>query len=174
MKILKINLHSIVDVITNSSTQIYVQFNESALTTLKDLVNHFLKLTNSEYEVDDLFGFELESEALKDSRLEYIKKILQESDKRFNKMDWSTINKEAIEYYDNILLLPINDRPIWWNVEFLMEQDENLRFCETDDEWPRSDINVLCYPKKDINELKEIANIFSNLQALLSAEESER
>lgn len=62
MNRLVIRTHSVVDVITNSSTVIYSQADEGTITSVKDLVNALLKIGGSELTADDLFEFKLDSE----------------------------------------------------------------------------------------------------------------
>jgi hypothetical protein len=59
MKTLKIKIHSVVDVITNSSTTIYTQADEGTISSVKDMVNALLKIGGSELTADDLFTFSL-------------------------------------------------------------------------------------------------------------------
>lgn len=55
-------IHSVVDVITNSSTVIYTQATESTIKAFKDLTNALLKIAGSDANADDLFEFSLEPE----------------------------------------------------------------------------------------------------------------
>ena len=55
-----IKIQSVSDVITNSSTEIYVEATEHTLNGIKNIVNSILKSVNSEYTADDLFEFSLE------------------------------------------------------------------------------------------------------------------
>lgn len=54
-----IKIQSVSDVITNSSTEIYVEATEHTLNGIKNIVNSILKAVNSEYTADDLFEFSL-------------------------------------------------------------------------------------------------------------------
>lgn len=54
-----IKIHSFVDLITNSSTEIYVEADESTITTIKELINNLLKLGGSKLTADELFEFSL-------------------------------------------------------------------------------------------------------------------
>jgi hypothetical protein len=56
---LTIPMHSFVDLITNSSTEIYIQASEKTIESIKALVNNILKLGNSDVTCDDLFTIEL-------------------------------------------------------------------------------------------------------------------
>lgn len=57
-----IRIQSIVDVITNSSTEIYVVATDYTLDRIKDIVNAVLEIGESDLTADDLFTFELEDE----------------------------------------------------------------------------------------------------------------
>ena len=67
---LKINIHSVIDIITNSSTEIFVSANYSSINTIKTLINHFLKLSKSDKTCDDLFEISINSEGFN----EYLEK----------------------------------------------------------------------------------------------------
>jgi hypothetical protein len=56
-----IPIHSFVDLITNSSTEIFVEANAETVKTVKALVNELLKIAASELKADDLFNFELKT-----------------------------------------------------------------------------------------------------------------
>lgn len=62
MESLKIKVHSVVDVITNSSTVIYTQADEGTIKSLKEMINALLKIGGSELTADDLFTFELDAD----------------------------------------------------------------------------------------------------------------
>ena len=56
---LTIPIHSFVDLITNSSTEIYVEATESTVSAIKELVNSLLKAGGSTLTCDDLFTISL-------------------------------------------------------------------------------------------------------------------
>jgi hypothetical protein len=56
---ISIRLHSFADLITNSSTSIYVAASESTIKSVKEIVNSVLKIGGSTLTADDLFTFEL-------------------------------------------------------------------------------------------------------------------
>lgn len=66
MRQLKIRVHSVIDIITNSSTEIFVSANYSSIEAIKRLINHFLKMTNSDKTCDDLFEITIDSEGFTD------------------------------------------------------------------------------------------------------------
>ena len=59
--------HSIVDLITNSSTQIYVEASESTIKALRELISNILKMGGSTKTCDDLFTIELNPNDIKES-----------------------------------------------------------------------------------------------------------
>jgi len=58
-KIIRIPIHSFVDVITNSSTTIFVQVHDNTIQYAKDLINAFLEMAKSDKTADDLFEFKV-------------------------------------------------------------------------------------------------------------------
>jgi hypothetical protein len=58
MKKIRINLHSYVNLITNSSTEIYT-YQSSSVEPLKELVNEMLKVFDSDKTFDDIFSVEV-------------------------------------------------------------------------------------------------------------------
>jgi hypothetical protein len=54
-----IPLHSVVDVITNSSTVIYTGTQESAKSAMRSIINHILKQAGSDQEALDLYNIEV-------------------------------------------------------------------------------------------------------------------
>jgi len=54
-----LNLHSVVDLITNSSSEIFVSASKKTVTAIKDTINNILKLGGSVATCDDLFDIKL-------------------------------------------------------------------------------------------------------------------
>ena len=54
-----IKIHSFIDLISNSSTEIYVAANEHTIQAVKEIINGILKVGNSKFTCDDLFMVEL-------------------------------------------------------------------------------------------------------------------
>jgi len=59
MKSLRIPLHSFVDLITNSSSEIFVQAHDKTIVAVKEVINNLLKGVGSDKTADDLFTIEL-------------------------------------------------------------------------------------------------------------------
>jgi len=78
MKELKIKVHSIVDLITNSSTEIYVYAGDYTLKSVKELIDSLLEIGGSIKKADDLFTFELSEE--NDSTRSLIVKAINEDE----------------------------------------------------------------------------------------------
>lgn len=55
----KLTVHSLVDLITNSSTQVYVEATESSIKALRELISAILLMGGSNKTCDDLFSIEL-------------------------------------------------------------------------------------------------------------------
>jgi len=53
-------VHSFVDLITNSSTELYIEATEKTVESIKDLVNKILSLGGSKLTCDDLFTVEID------------------------------------------------------------------------------------------------------------------
>jgi hypothetical protein len=59
MKKITLYVHSFVDLITNSSTEIYIAATESTIEGIKNIINNILSLGGSKFTADDLFEFSL-------------------------------------------------------------------------------------------------------------------
>jgi hypothetical protein len=64
MKNIVIKIHSFVDVITNSSTSIYVESSESSVKMTKELIAKLFKASNINKSVDELFDIYIEADDL--------------------------------------------------------------------------------------------------------------
>lgn len=53
-----VKIQSVSDVITNSSSEVFVIYDQEGIDTIKTLVNSILKLSKSEYSCDDLFDIQ--------------------------------------------------------------------------------------------------------------------
>ena len=93
MKAITIKIQSFVDVITNSSTTVYIMATKYTIDHLKMLVNAFLESIGSELTADEMFDFELEDEDLlvtpKDEKYTTVAKLLQ------NAVDFWDIDAET-------------------------------------------------------------------------------
>jgi|GEM_PF-5269719 len=78
MKTLKIAVHSLVDVITNSSTVIYVQVHDKTVKFMKEFIDYFLKKSGSKKTADQLFEFKMEMDP--DLKSDRISDIMDEED----------------------------------------------------------------------------------------------
>lgn len=65
-----IPIHSFVDLITNSSTEIYIQATTKTVESVKEIINNLLKVNGSSYTADDLFEISLFNSSLAD-RIEW-------------------------------------------------------------------------------------------------------
>ena len=62
MNKLVIPIHSFVDLITNSSSETFISYDESSINAIKELVNSLLKTAGSALTSDDLFDITIEDE----------------------------------------------------------------------------------------------------------------
>jgi len=100
---IKIKPHSIVDVITNSSTVVYVQTHDNTIKYAKELVNTLLKVAGSDKKAEDLFDFYFDVD-----REEEIEKLIGEEQfrddnviKAFKKLDNKLTEKKLEDMEDD-------------------------------------------------------------------------
>ncbi len=60
MKQIKIPVHSFIDVITNSSTEIYMKTHDGSVKYLKEFINTLMIAAESDKKADDLFDFDVQ------------------------------------------------------------------------------------------------------------------
>ena len=109
-----LNIHSIIDIITNSSTEIFTYCGDSSITGAYELLNEVLKVAGSDKRAEDLFDieFKYEEEIITESFLEAvedcpedfdedIQKILKEKDKILTIESINDRYKKLYEYYLN-------------------------------------------------------------------------
>ncbi len=56
-----LRVHSVVDIITNSSSEIYVEATEHTVKNVKELVDNLFALTGSQLKCDDVFDIKLKN-----------------------------------------------------------------------------------------------------------------
>ena len=61
MKKIKINLHSIIDLITNSSTEIYT-YSDGSLAACKEMIDEFFKVMGIDKTCDDVFELSIDTD----------------------------------------------------------------------------------------------------------------
>ena len=102
-----IPVHSFVDLITNSSTEIYIQATDKTIETIKKIIDNLLENTNSKLKTDDLFEFSLVNTSLEDRKKYYKNEELSENEcdtielKVKNKSD-DVLIKETSELLQNL------------------------------------------------------------------------
>ena len=98
-------INSITDVITNSSTSVFVVHKESDIDSIKELVNAVLSI-NGNYTFDDLFEISLELDQYTIGR--YLDDLSEEFDDLKNDNDWDKI----LESYSKEKLSKLTDE-LW-------------------------------------------------------------
>jgi len=116
MNNIKIKLHSMVDIITNSSTVIYCQCHDNTIETMKGIINTFLKQAGSNKTAEDLYTFkivadsEYEIERLGDRIDEGEEEIIEFMEQNsidftyenWKKMNWDDRDKILRSFLDEI------------------------------------------------------------------------
>lgn len=143
-----LKLHSIVDVITNSSTTIYTQATQETLAHVKDLLQAILYNAGIEDHVDRYFMVELAPKTdLKYCRLEYYSKLNPEYDNNHDDelyaqleeqkpdwwSDWNVILYKRWEndYAKQIMIMPKSDvRSVNIIAEYLVETLSTIKTVE--------------------------------------------
>jgi len=112
----KINIHSIIDLITNSSTEIFVH-SDNCVKPVKELLDEFLRLEGSNKKCDDLFDIFLEHKYYKDNltyclkvenfSLEKIQEIFDILNNKLKKPEWWFENKveNIVNYHSQSFLV---------------------------------------------------------------------
>lgn len=101
---MKINIQSISDIITNSSTEIYTIYTKNDIKTIKSIVNALLAV-NGDSTFDDLFDIEL---LINDSVFQYLWKDSKElqteypNEEDFNKYLETCTNQKDLDRFENI------------------------------------------------------------------------
>lgn len=158
-------IHSIVDVITNSSTVIYTKATEATISAFKEIINHLLSIASPEnlsisspkMTCDDLFIFRLvpELSTLKHYMLDSEDKEHNEDSEWYKSLsnDCFTRNKQIKEkILDIIKKYPLTD----WYVKCLADGE--------------SSIQLYIFAKDSSNE--HIASVMEHLLTTIKTEES--
>lgn len=159
MQQLRIKYHSFIDIITNSSTEIYVSVGDWSVNAVKDLVNGMLKIAKSDKTCDDLFEISVNN---------------------YRCEEW--ILDKIGDYY-------LSDRMTWDEYEVLTDDEKlNKYFQETgethetmstkyyeyiDDDYDSFDeSSLLVKAKTDDPDVIEVAKILHNLRDIFAIEAS--
>jgi hypothetical protein len=94
MTSLTIPIHSFVDLITNSSTEIYIEADKGTIEAVKALVNNLLKVAKSDLTADDLFTITL---LTKNDDYEFVEnpEKVSESDEGYREAKISVVAKDS-------------------------------------------------------------------------------
>lgn len=156
-------LHSFVDLITNSSSVVYIMANGGAPATLHKLVNGLLGAVGSELTSEELFDIRIipdfESvddigEDLRDNLVDALddEALVDDFIERFNAADWSestkVLSRFYAEHYDKVSRVSFS----------------------TQNEYGYENSSIQVTPKRE--DLKEVAGILSSLDSLFSYEAS--
>ena len=154
-----LEVHSFIDIITNSSTEIYVSVGDWSVNAVKDLVNGMLKIAKSDKTCDDLFEISVNN---------------------YRCEEW--ILDQIGDYY-------LSDRMTWDEYEVLTDDEKlNKYFQETgetyetmsakyyehieDDYDSFDESSLLVKAKTDDPDVIEVAKILHNLRDIFAIEAS--
>jgi len=140
-----LKIHSMVDVITNSSSVTYVTARDNSISKIKELVNNLLVFSESDKKADDLFDFKL---SIDEERLEELRK-----DRLCDDYGW----EEAEDIYEEIQSKK-REEPEWWDTCY--EDKENI------------DTYIRVTAKVNDKNVEQCAKILSSLNELFSYESS--
>jgi len=124
MKTIKIPIHSMIDLITNSSTEIFVT-SDSSVKPAKELLSELLKINGSDKTVDEVFTLSVEID--NDTLADYVADQMEEYDEElyeklgFENLNWSQTNDAAKAYLQEITDGKI-EKPSW--IDTMMDDME--------------------------------------------------
>jgi hypothetical protein len=101
MKSLTINIHSFVDLITNSSTEIFVQATDQTVKSVKKLIDELLKLGNSQYKCEDLFDISLMADVWDDDIEDFVRKHAEYDSGDYETRYYLTVKAKVPEAKDS-------------------------------------------------------------------------
>ena len=87
MKSITLRIHSFIDIITNSSTEIFVKANDETIKNIRSLVNNILSIGGSQLKCDDIFTMTLKEERYAPGDENY--DIGEEIDDEYNEYVWT-------------------------------------------------------------------------------------
>lgn len=126
------NINSITDVITNSSTSVFVVYDESNIKTIKELVNSILEISG-EYTFDDLFDIQMivNEEAIEN----YFDKdeITQEDIDKYQDIYWNSDDPYLSQPFEGIKVFPKKD--ISEKAAKLIERIDNIFNIDYTSDW---------------------------------------
>lgn len=102
MKAIAIKIQSFVDIITNSSTEVFAIADNGTVEHFKKLVNSLMNLSNSELKAEDMFNFQLD--AIEDEYTYKCDLIVTPKAPEFNeaaKLLESLIDSYGLDYTDD-------------------------------------------------------------------------
>lgn len=112
----KLNMHSMIDAITNSSTETFSIITEEALVFVKDLIENVLTIAGSEKSFDDLFKISFEYTIRDMDRIFDQLNYMYEDDEDGPNSRYEIADKVFLEYIEtnNIILKDTGERPRWF------------------------------------------------------------
>jgi hypothetical protein len=144
--IVLIAVHSMVDLITNSSSEIFVAANDKTVKTIQQIVDHLLALGGSEKKAKDLFRIELASA-------------------------YDTEDYEMVYLTDKELKAALKDGTVKFNMDHLDEGEELEAGWKPDPREGTENSYIKVTALDDSRETEKIAKLLNSLQDLFSGED---
>jgi len=148
--IIKIPYHSFIDVITNSSTEIYVSADKQSIEMAKEFIDGLLKIAGSDKTFDDLFEAKVEIGYACDYWDDYKEYILDELNVKWLDDDDNEIKEVVDEYYKKLE----NSDPEIIEVFSKMVEDDCERFMDS---------TIVLTTKNDDKETIDLASKFRSI-----------
>ena len=121
------NINSITDVITNSSTSVFVVYDEGNIKTIKELVNSILEISG-EYTFDDLFDIQMiVDEAVIGDYFDK-DKITREDIDKYEDIYWNSGDPYLRQPFEGIKVIPKKD--ISEKAAKLIERIDNIFYLD--------------------------------------------
>ena len=159
---LRIPVHSFVDLITNSSSEVYVEATQSTINGIKKLVDHLLKIGGSPLTTDELFTFDVVFDC---TDPDYEDVPMTKAEIKAKKAELKAAS-EAIQHKIDTEETTLETRN---KLQEELDALDGWGFGdERDDGYPRASVRVTV--KSDNPNAKAAAKILSNLTGLFNIE----
>lgn len=146
MKILLFRVHSFVDLITNSSSEIFVAASDKTVKTIQSVVDHLLALGDTGKKCKDLFKIELAS-------------------------GYDTEDYDTKYLTDKQLTAALKDGSVKFNLDHLEEGEELEAGWKPSPKEGTEHAYIVVTPLDEAKEVKKIAELIGTLQELFSGED---
>ena len=155
MSVFVIDVHSFVDVITNSSTTVYVRAGEGSIKAIKKFIDGILEKGGSKKKADDLFEFKI---GMGESEMESAMENYWEGIEEQNEEEKDESKKVKIPSWENGANMKTFKK-------LIAEGKINMKEIEADtddDEYPKSNALIMT-TKDDSKDSEDIISLFESM-----------